>query len=178
MAPSTSAETANSASETPSTDAGIRTPEIISSASARIALTATERAPPAKMAARRSASAAPQVIRQVSREHAGDRHVEDIGAERQNAAILEDQRLDGQDGGHHHARGCRSQRAGQQRAAHQVSAGADADRKVDHLGGEDEGAHHAQQGHFGIVEPALRHANDVADGRRRSRVERGPHGRR
>ena len=53
MAPSSSADTANSASETPSTEAGMRTPEINNSASASSALTATESAPPAKMAARR-----------------------------------------------------------------------------------------------------------------------------
>ena len=70
----------------------------------------------------------------------------------------------------------RPQRAGQKSAAHQVSAGPDADWKVDHLGGEDERAHHAQQGNFGIVKPALCHADDVSDGRRRSGVERGPYG--
>jgi hypothetical protein len=77
---------------------------------------------------------------------------------------------------HHDARRRRPQRAGQKSAAHQVSAGADADRKVDHLGGEDKRAHHAQQGNFGIVKPALRHADDVGDGGRRSGIERGPYG--
>src|ERR1019366_8214919 len=167
MAPSISAETRNSASETSSTAAGMRTPEISSSASARSALTATESAPPARAPA--------EVIRQVSRQDADDRHVDDVGAQRQDAAVLKHQRLDGQDRAHHHARRRRPQRAGQQRAAHQVSAGADADREVDHLGGEDKCSHHAQQRHSSVVKSALRHADDVAHGRRRRRVQRSPH---
>src|ERR1039457_7585830 len=54
MAPSIMADTRNSTRETPSTEAGMRTPEINNSASASKALMATESAPPAKMAARRA----------------------------------------------------------------------------------------------------------------------------
>ena len=66
---------------------------------------------------------------------------------------------------HHHAGRRRPQREGQQRAAHQVAAGADPHRKVDHLRGENERAHHAQQRDFGVVKPALRAPHDVAHGR-------------
>ena len=122
--------------------------------------------------------APPQVIRPGARQRAHNRHVDHVRAQRQDAAVLKHQRLDGQDRAHHHARRRRSQRAGQKRAAHQVSAGPDANRKVDHLRGKDKRAHHAQQGHFGVVKPALRHAHDVAYNGRRRRVQRGPHRRR
>ena len=44
-------------------------------------------------------AAAPQMKRQIARQDSHDRHVDDVGAQRQDAAVLEHQRLDGQDGG-------------------------------------------------------------------------------
>ena len=177
MAPSMSADTANSARETPEhrgrhADAGNQQfgeREQCADGDGERAAGEDGRAP--------AASAAPQVIRQIARQHADNRHVDDVRAQGQNAAILKYQRLDGEDGAHHHARRRRTERAGQERAADEVSAGADAHRKVDHLGGKDKRAHHAEEGHFGIVKPALRDAHDVGDGGRRRGVQRGPYGR-
>ena len=82
------------------------------------------------------------MIRQPARQHPGDGHVNNVGTERQDAAVLEHQRLYGQDGGHGHRGRRRPQRIGQQSAAHQVPRRADSHREVDHLGGEYERAHH------------------------------------
>ena len=115
------------------------------------------------------------MIREIAGEHAEHRHVDDVRAEREDASILEHQRLDGEDGGHDHARRGGSERERQKRAAEEVAARADADREVDHLGGEDERAHHAEERDTRVIKGSLRAADGNGDARNRGRVEGGPH---
>ena len=95
MAPSSRADTTNRASETPSTEAGMGTPEISNSASASTALANRESAPPAKIATLAPAASTPEVERKIARQHAHQGHVDYVGAHRQDAAVLKDQRLNG-----------------------------------------------------------------------------------
>ena len=87
----------------------------------------------------------PQPVRQVPGQHADHRHINDVRAQGHDAAVLEDEGLDHQNRGHHHRRRRRTQHDGHQRAANQVCAGAQRDREVDHLRGEDKGSHDPHQ---------------------------------
>lgn len=73
-------------------------------------------------------------------------HVEDVGGEGEDAAVLEDEGLHDEDGRHGDAGGPRTDGGGEQRTAEEVAAGAGAHGEVDHLGGKDEGAEDAEKG--------------------------------
>ena len=113
--------------------------------------------------------------RPVSGKYADYRHVKDIGSERKHAAVLKDKCLNGDDHGHHQNRRSRTKRNGQQRAAHQVSTGADAHGEVDHLGGEHKCSHHAQQGNARIFQFAARLPYHQSEGRHGDGVHRRPY---
>ena len=67
--------------------------------------------------------------------------------------------------------GRRAQREGQQRAADQMAAGAVANGKVDHLGGENKRPHDAHQRNFVVVEFPLRAPRQI---QRRTAARRRP----
>jgi hypothetical protein len=127
----------------------------------------TESAPAAKIAA----------VGQPCGQDSGDAHVEHVRSECQNTAILEHERLNGQNGGHDDRSRGRAERDGQQRPAHQVRAGAGGDREVDHLGGEDEGSHDAQQGRARLFQFAPRAACEHGDSRQPGDIQGQPDGR-
>src|SRR5437762_9654883 len=112
--------------------------------------------------------------RQISGDHADYRHIEYVGAERQDAAVLKDQRLDGEDGDHNDAGGRRPERVGKERASDQMSTGGAADGEIDHLGGEDKCAHYAKEWNFFFFELPLGSTDHVAGCRYRGNVESGP----
>ena len=56
-----------------------------------------------------------------------------------------------------------------------MPAGRATDREIDHLGGEDEGPHHAQKRNFFLFEIPLRPAHHIPRGRYCRDVEGGPH---
>ena len=120
----------------------------------------------------------PQAVGQIAGEHSGDGHVENVGAQRQDSAVLEHEGLHGQDGGHDDACGRGADRDGQQCPAHQVRAGARGHRKVDHLGGEDEGPHDAQQRRASFLEVAPGAAGEYNDRGQDGGVEGEPDRRR
>ncbi|MPM80714.1 hypothetical protein SDC9_127764 [bioreactor metagenome] len=67
-----------------------------------------------------------------------DPHQHDVGPQRGDPAIGEDERLHHQDAGHHQHGGPRPDKGDGQCAAQEVSGGPGRDREVDHLRGEDE----------------------------------------
>ncbi len=75
------------------------------------------------------------------------------------------------------AAGADAQCERQQCATNQVAAGADTDRKVDHLGREHERAHHAQQRNAGIVQLPSGPLNHEPNGGNAQGVQSGPYGR-
>ena len=85
-------------------------------------------------------------------ERPDDAHVEDVGAHHDEPAVLEDERLDGDDAGHDERARPGPEQHGREDAAKQVARGPADDLEVEHLGGEDEGGRHAQQRHSPLVE--------------------------
>ncbi len=94
---------------------------------------------------------------------ADQRHQGDVGAERGDAAVGHEQRLDQQDDADAQHGGERPDQHGGHRATEEVSAGAGADREVHHLAGEHERRH--QAGHRGgaVVELTPRAAQRHRD---------------
>ena len=76
-------------------------------------------------------------VDEVGHGHADDGHVEDVRAQGQQPAILEDQRLDADHGGQHQDRRPRAEQDGGQGRAQQVAGGAAGNGEVQHLAGED-----------------------------------------
>ena len=101
----------------------------------------------------------------ITQPHPRNRHVEDIGAQRQHSAILKDQRLRRKNGCHHNRCRRRTECHREQRAAHQMAAGAVAHREIDHLRGENERAHDAHQRNLVMIEFPLRAAGQQGHGR-------------
>ena len=155
---------------------GIRTPETNSSARASTALTSTLSSAPGEMAALRLLPAAPQVIRQVSGEHADDCHVQYIRAKRQDTAVLKESAWIARIAVITTLAAAGPRVHGEKGAAYQVTAGAHADGKIDHLRGKHERTHHAKQRRLGFIEAQLRTAGGKRRRRRGQRIQRGPHG--
>ena len=83
---------------------------------------------------------------------ADDAHVEDVGAERQQTAVLEDQRLNADHAGEDENGGPGAEQDGRQGRAHQVPGGAAGDGEVEHLPGEDGGRQDAHHRHFTLAQ--------------------------
>ncbi len=79
-------------------------------------------------------------------------HVKDIRAEGQQAAILEEQGLQGDHTGHHQHPGPGAEEQRRERAAEKVAGGAAEHGKVEHLSGKDKGSHYPHQGYPAFVE--------------------------
>ena len=101
---------------------------------------------------------------QAGEERAEHAHVEDVGAERRDAAVGEREGLHGDHHGHHEAREPRAEQHGGERRPEEVAAGAADDREVEHLGREDEGGEHAQQRHARLVQLHVRDPQGVRHG--------------
>ena len=84
--------------------------------------------------------------------HADHRHVEDVCAQHQQAAILEDQRLHADHGGQHQDRRPGTQQDGGDGCAHQVTRGAACHGKVEHLPGKDGRCQHAHHRHLALTQ--------------------------
>ena len=97
-------------------------------------------------------------------EAADHAHVDDVRAERAHAAVGEHEALRRQDDGEHEAGEPRAEQDGGERCAEEVAARAAGDREVEHLGGEDERAGHAEQRHEPVVEPRAGPVQADADG--------------
>ncbi len=78
-------------------------------------------------------------------------HDQDIGAHDHQAAILEEQRLQGDDGGHGQQPQPGPQDDESEGSADEMAGGAAGNGEIDHLRGEDEGAHDARQGNQPFV---------------------------
>ena len=93
-------------------------------------------------------------------------HQGDVGAERGDAAVGHQQRLDQQHDREAQHRGPRADQHRCERATEEVAAGAGPDGEVDHLGGEDEGGDQPGHGRRAVVElaarPAQRHRDPAA----------------
>ena len=128
-----------------------------------------DRQPGSQEAAGEQAPAAPAgqpahgVVSHVGHRHADDAHVEDVGAQRQQPAILEDQRLDADHAGHHQDGRPGAEQDGGQGRAHQVPGGAAGDGEVEHLPGEDGRCQHAHQRHLALAQVRADPAQGVAD---------------
>ena len=123
---------------------------------------------------------APQAgVQQVPAHAVDDAHVEDVGPQRRDAAVGEDEALHEQDRRQHDHGRAGTEQHGRQHAADQVAAGPAGDGEVEHLGREDEGRRQAQQRHAPgrqvRVRPPQRHAQarrgEHARRRRRLEVE-------
>ena len=95
-------------------------------------------------------------------------HQVDVGAERGDPAVGEEQACTRNTTLMHSTRGARPDQHGGERAAEQVAAGAGADREVQHLGGEDEGGDQAGHRRGPVVELAA----GAAQGHARPRPRR------
>ncbi len=100
----------------------------------------------------------------VTSQDAHHRHIEDVGPQREHAAVLEHEGLDGDDHRHHQNRRSGAQCEREQRSTHQVPAGSDSDWEIDHLRGEHERAHHAQQRDARVVQLAAGLAHHESHG--------------
>ncbi len=111
------------------------------------------------------------------RAHGGrdDGHVEQVRAQRREAAVLEEESLEDDDARHDHDGGERSEEDGGEGRADEVARGPGGDGEVQHLGREDERGRGAEQGVFARGERLAHAAQGDADarGRERGRGEGG-----
>lgn len=120
-------------------------------------------------AARAGAAARQRLVNEGVGHQAGEEaQVEDVAAQRQQAAVREEEGLDGQDGRHNQEACIGAEQDGQNEAAAQVSAGPGArNGEVQHLAGKDEGSQHAHErdepSFLFLLDPACA---EYGDGRR------------
>jgi hypothetical protein len=95
--------------------------------------------------------------------NADDAHVEDVGSQRQQTAILEDKRLNADNGGHDDNRRPWTEQDGGDCRAHQVSRRAACDGEVEHLPGEDCSRQNAHQRNLTFAEVLSHAAECVAN---------------
>ena len=106
----------------------------------------TDRAAAEQAAEEKSRSCAPECQPgKRSEDDTGDRHIENVCAERQNPSVLEDQRLQDENRRHHDHRRSRTQYRAEQGAAGEVRTHARTNRKVEHLRAEEKGSHDPHQ---------------------------------
>jgi hypothetical protein len=91
---------------------------------------------------------ADHVIHGVAHKRSQDAHVKNVESQRQQPAILEQQRLHCDDAGHDQDGSPGAEQDRGQCAADQVAGCAARDREVDHLGGENKRGQNAHQGNL------------------------------
>jgi hypothetical protein len=82
-------------------------------------------------------------------------HIQNVRAHHQQAAVLEEQRLNGDHRGHNQDATPRTEGDCRQDAAQQVTGRSASNRKVDHLRGKDERRHDPQERRLPLIEVAL-----------------------
>jgi len=82
-------------------------------------------------------------------------HIQNVRTHHQQAAVLEEQRLNGDDCGHNQDATPRTEGDCRQDAAQQVPGRPAGNRKVDHLRGKDERCHDPQERRLPLIEVAL-----------------------
>jgi len=108
-----------------------------------------------------------RAIQRVAHVAGNHTHVQDVGPECEQPAILKDEALDNQDRRHHQRACVRAEHDGQQNPPAEVSARArhEGQREVDHLGGEYERTEDTHQGDPGRIQAAsglpARHAEQT-----------------
>ena len=103
--------------------------------------------------------------------HADDAHIEDVGAQHQQPAVLKDQRLHAHHGGHHQDGGPGAKQNRGERRAHQVPGSAAQHSEIQHLPGEDSGRQDAHHRYFALIQVGV----DAFEGDRHHKNGHDPH---
>ena len=91
-------------------------------------------------------------VDRVADPHPHHRHVDDVGAQHHQAAILEEQRLDADHGGEHQRGRPGPQQDRRQGRAQQVAGRPARHSEIQHLPGEDAGGHRPHHGHLPLAQ--------------------------